>query len=73
MRQVRGVVAIVMVHEVSKDERRGPVQGTRTVRKEKNKKKIKTEGEEKGEGGGGGLKSNGRGEEVGSRTNFTIK
>ena len=68
MRQVRGVVVIVMVHEVSKDERRGPVQGTGKKRKKKKKTKIKTEGEEKvvkEEVNGPGLKSKGRGEEVG--------
>ena len=36
MRQVRGVVVIVMVHE---DERRGPVQGTGKKRKKKTKRK----------------------------------
>lgn len=59
MRQVRGVVVIVMVHE---DEGKGPVQGTGKKTEEKNQKKIKTEGEEKGEGGDEGERL-GRGEE----------
>ncbi len=45
MRHVRGVVAIVMVHEVKRDEQESPVR--RTYKKKKSKREKKKEEEKR--------------------------
>jgi hypothetical protein len=65
MRHVRVVVAIVMVHEVQRDELESPVRRIYKKKKVEESRKKEKEGEEEAEGEEEGkLESKGRGDEV---------